>query len=104
MASDGSFVGADFSNVTWDNVNGSSMAQLVKAPGYSKENAYIFNNATYTAYGSYLLPPEKLFGSWAIKIKGSNLKNGDTQVAGLAVYGVAEVDNDIATIEQISYD
>jgi len=104
MASNGSFVGADFSNVTWDNVMGSTMTQLVKAPGYSKENAYTFDNATYTAYGSYLLPQEELSGSWAIKIRGSNLTKGKTRPAGLALYGVTEVDGDIATIEQIEWD
>lgn len=104
MASNGSFVGADFSNVTWNQVNGTSMAQLVKAPGYSKENAYIFNNTTFNTFKQNLLPAERLDGSWAIKIKGSNLKNGDTLSSGLALYGVTEVDNDIVTIEQISYD
>ena len=107
MATNGSFVGADFSNVsndTWIHVNGSSMTQLVKAPGYSKENAYIFNNTTFNTFKQNLLPAEKLDGSWAIKVRGSDLKQGSTFTPGLAVYEVTEVDNDIVTIEQISYD
>lgn len=109
MASNGSFVGADFSNVsnaTWNHVNGSSMAKLVKAPGYSnsKENAYIFNNTTFRTFEQNLLPAEKLNGSWAIKVRGSDLKQGSTFSSGLAFYQVTEVDNDIVTIEQIGYD